>query len=159
MLALAKKRNLPTFLLTIVKHKTEKGGDAVAQFFLTEDQARVITANINSKDSFIVFGDGSFYPKRGASLERMTPSQIRRKYFADTPDELEQQHNAEIAQEAAITQWISKNKKSFFKMVEEADKVCKKNFGSKPFFKAISSKAKSGFAVGMARRQVAKILK
>lgn len=120
-------------------------------FFLTEKEADWMANHINSSDQFIKLPRSvdpnapSFYPKRGAWMEKMTREEIqsraesyaRSKAVTDVKNEEEEKKKREMSEK--VKKWITENPGGWEKKLDEAAKELS---GKKGIFHSASKETK-----------------
>lgn len=122
---LATQADIPSHKLTL---KREDG--TFKQFYLTEKQAFVISKTINAPDQFIVLpkdidrDSPSFYPKRGAWLERISKDEqeARMKKYDRAVDAVAEakQEEAKKFESGKVDKWIEENPEAWEQKKQDA---------------------------------------
>lgn len=130
--SLVTAKDIPTHKLML---KLEDG--SFRTFYLTAQEAEWVARNINSMDQFIQLPKTvdanfpSFYPKRGAWMERMPKeeAEARQRRFVGQGVGNVQEDAAKKEREAKVKEWIEGNPEAFDLMKQEAKERLKKGNG------------------------------
>lgn len=150
---LVTSKGTPTHRLTV---KLEDG--TFRTFYLLEQEAEWIATAVNGVDPFIVLpktidpAAPSFYPKRGAWLERMKPEEVearQRRYAPPAPAEVAAET---AAARAAAKEWIAKHSADFDRLQVIAHGTLEKSGGG--FFRMASKGVRASLAKFEAQRRV-----
>lgn len=164
-MALARQEDFPTHRLRVLCGKDHTGQTVTKDFFFTAEEANAIAIDLNNqKEPFFVFGKGTpqvqAYPKYGATLDPMTPSEIKQrhqKYFdglAESRKSNEQKQKDKESKERE--DWRKKNSEKFEEILKEAEKMVEEENKDRSFFQGLPKNRKTTIYLNQARILVQK---
>lgn len=155
--SLVTDKDVPTHRLTL---KLEDG--SFRTFHLTPAEADWMARNINSVDPFIqlpksVDPNGpSFYPKRGAWMERMSADEMQARRTRHTAAAAPKENDVERKKRnASISKWIAANPKEYEKLRAESQQRLEQQGG---FYKIAKRATREHLARYEAMRAIEAIL-